>query len=405
MQVSRTDEDDMSPAGPRRLWALALVSLLGLAATSNYTNHAPLLPLLMPELGFGPTLAGLLSSAFFLSAALLVVPIGALVDRVGPRPVAALGLGSSVVATIGMALARGYGDLLGLKVLAGIGSLAAFVAGVRYAGLLFRGGKAHVAQGVFGGAVQLGGGGIIYALPLIAEPRGWRAAYAAAAVFLALVTALWLLAPAVPALALRGALGSALRQGVGWLLGLVHTASFSLSMVVGTWAPTYLVREFGLDLAGASALGSLVVLLGVLSRPVGGAAIGARLLTTRRTMQLAVVLNAIGLLAMALPGRPLAIAAVGLVVLGFGASLPYSAVFNTAAAALPGNPGAAIGLVTFVSLIGTMLGAPLVGWLLERSGSFSLPFGLLAIGCLAALAVIQHVQGQEELAQSSATRG
>ncbi len=388
----------MQAADPRRRgWALALVSLLGLALTSNYTNHAPLLPLLMPELGFGPTLAGLLSSAFFLSAALLVVPIGALVDRVGPRRVAALGIGSTVLATLGMALARGYGDLLALKVLAGVGSLGAFVAGVRYAGLLFRGGKAHVAQGVFGGAVQLGGGEIIYTLPLIAEPHGWRAAYGAAAAFLAVVATLWLLAPAVPVLASRGALGRALRQGAGWLLGLVHTANFSLAMVVGTWAPTYLVRELGLDLASASALGSLVVLLGVLSRPVGGAAIGARLLTTRQTMRLAVLLNALGLAALALPGRPLPVVVVGLVVLGFGASLPYSAVFNTAAAALPGNPGAAIGLVTLVSLLGTTLGAPLVGWLLERSGSFSLPFGLLAVGCLASLAIVQRVRGQEEL--------
>jgi len=82
---------------------------------------------------------------------------------------------------------------------------------------------------------------------------------------------------------------------------------------------------------------------------------------------------------------------------GFGASLPYSAVFNTASAALPTNPGAAIGLVTFVSLIGTMLGAPLVGWLLERTGSFSVPFALLAVGCLLALVVVRHVPGQEDL--------
>jgi len=68
----------------RHGWALVLVSLLGLAATTNYTNQAPLLPLLMPELGFGPTLAGLLSSAFFLSAAVLVVPVGAVVDRIAP---------------------------------------------------------------------------------------------------------------------------------------------------------------------------------------------------------------------------------------------------------------------------------------------------------------------------------
>ena len=60
--------------------------------------------------------------------------------------------------------------------------------------------------------------------------------------------------------------------------------------------------------------------------------------------------------------------------------------------------------ITLVSLVGTMLGAPLVGWLLERSGSFSLPFGLLAIGSLAALGVIQRVQGQEDVERPSVTR-
>jgi nitrate/nitrite transporter NarK len=380
-----------------RLWALLLVSLVGLAATTNYTNHAPLLPLLMQDLAFGPTPAGLLSSAFFLSGAAFVVPLGALVDRVGPRPVALLGLFGTALCTLGMAGARGYGDLFVLKLLAGVAALAAFVAGVRYAAVLFRGGLAHVAQGVYGGAVQLGGGGIIYALPLVAEPQGWRAAYLAAALFLAGVTALWLLAPAVPPPAASGRLRAALRQPAGWLLGLVHTAAFGLAVIVGTWAPTYLVREFGLDLATAGALGSTVVLLGVISRPFGGAVIGARWLTTRRVMQVAVVLNALGLAILAVPGRPLALAIAGLLVLGFGASLPYSAVFNTAAAALPGNPGAAIGIVTLVSLVGIVGGAPLVGGLLERSGGFTLPFGLLALGCVLVLGVFRWVRGQEEL--------
>ena len=385
------------PGAGRSLWALALVALVGLAATTNYTNHAPLLPLLMQELAFGPAPAGLLSSAFFVSAAALVVPLGALVDRVGPRPVATLGLLATVACTLGMAAARGYADLFALKLVAGVGSLAAFVAGVRYAGLLFRGGMAHLAQGVYGGAVQLGGGGVIYALPFVAGPHGWRAAYLAAGLFLAAVAALWLLAPASPAPTAGGDLRAALRQPVGWLLGVVHTAAFSLSVIVGTWAPTYLVREFGLDLATASALGSAAVLPGVVSRPLGGAAIGARWLTSKQAMGLGIVLDALGLVALALPDRPLGLAAAGLLVLGFGASLPYSAVFNTAAAALPGNPGAATGLVTMVSLVGIILGAPLVGWLLEWSGGFTLPFGLLAVQCALVLGVIRLVPGQEEL--------
>ena len=44
-----------------------------------------------------------------------------------------------------------------------------------------------------------------------------------------------------------------------------------------------------------------------------------------------------------------------------------------------------------------MLGAPLVGWLLERTGSFSVPFALLAVACLLALFAVQWVPSQEEL--------
>jgi cyanate permease len=51
---------------------------------------------------------------------------------------------------------------------------------------------------------------------------------------------------------------------------------------------------------------------------------------------------------------------------------------NTTGAALPGAPGAAVGLVSGVGVLAIAVGAPAVGALFASTGSFSLPFGLLA---------------------------
>ncbi len=54
-------------------------------------------------------------------------------------------------------------------------------------------------------------------------------------------------------------------------------------------------------------------------------------------------------------------------VMGIALSLPYSAVMNTATAALPASPGAAVGMVGGVSLILIALGAPALGSLYART--------------------------------------
>lgn len=382
---------------------LALVSLLGLAVASAYTNHAPLLPLLMGDLGFGPGPAGLLSTAFFITAALFIVPVGVLIDRLGPKPVASIALALTALGTLAMAAARDYSQLLALKLVVGVAAASGFVAGVRYAGVLYRGGLAAVAQGIYGSAVQLGSGGIVYVLPFIAAPHGWRAAYLVAGAFLLAATGVWLLAPPTAAgRTLASGLRAALATPAGWLIGLVHTASYSVSIIVGTWAPTYLLHDFALDLATASQAGSLILLMGLVARPLGGMAIGAGWLPVAVLIRLALALNAVALALLSLPGRPLSVAVAAVVLLGLGTNLPYAAVFNRAAAALPSNPGATTGLVAMVSFWGIMVGAPLVGWLVERSGGFGAAFGLIGMACLAVLVATLTATGRTALGASSA---
>jgi hypothetical protein len=58
---------------------------------------------------------------------------------------------------------------------------------------------------------------------------------------------------------------------------------------------------------------------------------------------------------------------------------------NGASAALPGSPGAAVGIVSAVALAAMAAAAPAVGVAFRETGSFSAPFaGLAVLGALVA---------------------
>ena len=358
---------------------LAAACLMGWAATTNYTNHAAVIPLLMAELGFGPVQAGLLSTAFFVTLAIACVPAGMLIDRLGPTGVGTAGLVAVFASNLALGYARHFPDLLLVKVVGGLGCGLAFVAGMRYAALVVPPARVHRALGLYGGFVQLGGGTSLYLIPLLTSLVGWRRAFVISSGLIALATVAWLaLAPRVrPSLA-AAPLTEAVRSPKVWALGLVHTATFGLAVLIGIWVTTFLVHDFGLSLVSAGAAGSAILALGVLSRPLGGLVVDRGLLGARAVMRLTVLSGALGLLALAWPGRPLIVAAVAIVVLGVAFNAPYAAVMHTTGAILPRAPGAAVGLVSGVGVLGISIGAPVVGALFGLTGGFSLPFGALA---------------------------
>jgi nitrate/nitrite transporter NarK len=368
---------------------LAAACLMGWAATTNYTNHAAVIPLLMAELHFGPVQAGLLSTAFFVTLAVACVPAGMLCDRLGPTGVGTAGLVAVFASNLTLGYARDFPDLLLVKVVGGLGCGLAFVAGMRYAALVVPPARVPRALGLYGGFVQLGGGTSLYLIPLLASHVGWRRAFVISSALIALATVGWLaLAPRVrPALA-AAPLTEAVRSAKVWTLGLVHTATFGLAVLIGIWVTTFLVHDFGLSLVSAGAAGSAILALGVLSRPLGGLVVDRGLLGARAVMRLTVLSGALGLAALAWPGRPLMVAAAAIAALGVAFNAPYAAVMHTTGAVLPRAPGAAVGLVSGVGVLGISIGAPAVGALFAATGGFSLPFGVLATFSLLVLWVL-----------------
>lgn len=384
-------------AGARGATDLVVPCLTAGALGFTFLNHAPLIPFLVREAGITPSEAGFLSGAMFLSGGALAVPLGRLTDRLGARRVLGLSLATQALSALLLALAPSYAVMIAAKLASGIGFGAAFVAGAPYVAALADPRRHFLWQGLYGGSVQFGIGSALMLLPLVATRAGWRAALAASALPpLAMAVAWAFAARGVHVPGARRGIASVLADVTVWRLGLVHSATFSLALALGTWIAAYFVQEFGLSLSAAGALGSLGLVLGIVGRPAGGF-----LVTTGRIGSRALILATLGaaaaaLVVLAVPDRPLTLAVLATTAAGLATSLCYAAVVTLATRTRPADAGAALGLIGAVSTVGGVVGPPLIGALLSRSGGFSVPFGVMAL--LPALTLLACLGLREESA-------
>ncbi len=380
------------PVTPRARLALLLVCAHAVAVSTSYTNHGPLLGLISAEFALSAAAQGTIATWFFAGAATSMLVGGLVADRVGPKSAVTAGFFVTVLANILCGVfTPSFAALLLLRFIGGLGGGFAFAAGAAYTRAVFADRGAHLAQGLYGAAFLLGSGSTLVFIPVLAGADGdWRRAYELSGLGVLLVWIAWVaLAPRGSARAthvamtLRTALGS---RNV-WLLGLAHMCGFGLAMVVGTWVTAWLVTRFDLALAVAGALGSSVLVTGIFARSAGGVVL-ERGVPPVRLVQASLGLAAVGLAVMALaPWLPAALG--GLLVMGLGVGLPYAAVFNGAAASVPESPASAQALVGWCGTIAAVIGPPIVGALLDATGSFA--GGYLVLAAFAAVVLAATV--------------
>lgn len=376
----------MAKRATERTPSLLLPWMVAGALAMTFTNHAPLIPLIVRDLRITPAQAGLLSTAMFLVGGLASIGIGDLSDRLGPKPVLTGTMVSLAIATVGVGLAPSYAVMLVMKMLAGFSLTGLFVAGGHYVAAHWRGPRQYMVQGAYGGMIQLGAGISIFTMPLAAAHIGWRGALVLSAVPV-VVTMIWWHRAAVPprAPAARQPMRIVLGDHRVWRLGFAHTSMFGVSIVVGTWIAVYFVHEFGFRLSAAGIIGSATLVLGFLGRPAGGVLVTRLGMSPRGLIVGTLAANVLGLLCMACPGRPLALAVLGVVLVGFGSSVGYAAIMATTSEARPDAAGAALGVVGMVSTFAVIVFTPVVGEIYSRTGDFTAPFLVLALLPAAAL--------------------
>jgi len=365
--------------------ALLTACGVGFAFSANYTNHAPLLAVLRDHFALSQGKAGLITTAIFLTHALMQVPGGRLADRFGSLRVIILALAWVALANMALGLSGSYAQLLCFKALAGLGTGTCFAAGARYTVSSFRGSALHLAQGLYGGSILLGAGFVIFAVPQMLDVVSWRGAFmgCGAIALAACLCCRWAAPRPEPMAAPPARLAEMLVHRGLWLLGLVQMATFGLMIVIGTWVTTLLRTTLGMPLKTAGLLGSMVLLLGIVTRPLGGWL--AHWMRLRPLVSASLVLSAASCTTLA-ASHSFWLTFAGILSLALGCGIPYAGCFNRAAALFPGRAGVAMGLVNMIGIVMILAGAPAIGWLADATGSFRSSF--LALGAFSFLAAL-----------------
>lgn len=371
--------------------------IVAFAYSANYTNHAPLALALMREFGFNQALAGFLTTGIFATHALMQIPGGHIVDRLGAKRVLFCALVWVMLGNLAIAFAGAYWQLLLCKIFTGIGTGVCFVGGARYVHAAATGPRLNLAQGLFGGSVQLGAGFVILAVPRLYLLAGWRATFLVSAGMALTAAMIWLAAaPNVTSgSAPPGRFGEMLLAPQLWLLGMAQMATFGLSLVVGSWVVVMLTRVLKVPATQAGLIGSLVLLLGIVSRPLGG--VLRRHMGIRPLLITSLLMIALGCFAFVSASISLGIALAAVVLIGMGVGLPYAAMFSRAGALFPGRAGAAMGLVNMLGIFMILGGAPLVGHLADLSGTFRTSFVVLGGFSLFVCAAVPFIKSEEPL--------
>jgi nitrate/nitrite transporter NarK len=275
-----------------------------------------------------------------------------------------------------------------MRSLMGIGTGLAFVAGADYVRAQ---GASASAQGLFGGAGIAGGGLALAVVPQVEDWLGWRAPYATAAIVALAALAALAAAPGdVPrSFHLReGATPPGIFRDVRlYRLGLMYAATFGLSVVVGNWVATLLERGGGQSQEVAGAVAALTLLLGIVTRPLGGWLLRRRPDWTRTIVVGSLLACGVGSLLVA-AAEPLALVVLGATVIGLAAGLPFAPAFLGAARTRPDAPATAIGFVNGSAALLIVVGSPLLGLAFSLPGDGRVGFVVAAAVWLLAILVV-----------------
>jgi MFS family permease len=361
---------------------------LGATSGWNFGNIGGIASELSGAYHVGLATIGLLTSAMVITHLAIQIPGGRGSDRFGP---ARVGVAALLVLSAGNLVALAAPEAavaIPARAIVGVGTGLAFISG---SALVRESGGSAVAQGVFGGVSLAPGGLALAVVPQLEHAYGWRTPYwtalaiALAVLVLLLVTRMAEQPPARAAASGRSR-GVVADRGL-YRLAVLYAASYGLGTVLASWVVELLQVHSTMGDGMAAAVGALTLALVVVSRPLGGWILTRRPQHTRQALAASIIAGAAGTLAL-VAAEPAWLAALGALLVGLGAGIPFSPAFTGAAVSRPDSPAAAVGLVNTAANLVVLVGTPLVGLSFSLAGEGRLGFAVLAGLWLVALALL-----------------
>ncbi len=362
---------------------------VGLAISWNIANVGPVATLLERRYGTSLAVIGLLTTVLFFAELAVMIPGGRAIDRFGPKRAGIASIGFSLTGNLLLLTTTAPALVLAWRAVAGLGVGLGFLSGAIYA--QWRAGRsAMLAGGIYGG-MSLGAGGLgLAVVPLLVGTFGWRAPYVSSLLVGVLAIPIVAACPSTPGHG-GGAdtprLRALLTDRVLARLGAVSSVSFGFSVILGAWVVTLLERTAGLRRGPAGAIGSLILVMAIAGRPLGGILARALPKATWPAVAASFLAGAAGTGLLSLSLDP-ALDAFGAALAGFAAGIPFGATVVGASRAYPVSAGTAVGAMNIYPVVAIVCGAPLVGLTFSLPGNGRIGFAILAALWLAALSVI-----------------
>lgn len=389
-----------TPPRIRRRQTIAL-ALLVVTGVINYLDRATLAvanEFVRADLGLSLGEMGLLLSAFSWSYALCQLPVGALVDKIGPRWLLGAGLVLWSLAQAAGGLVSTFGWFVLARVVLGIGEAPQFPAAARVVSNWFPLRARGTPTGIYNSASPLG-----FALaplclsPLIAA-TSWHWAFFVTGALGLVAAVVWVmlyrdpvheeLTEAERAYLDEGQSGEAapktdfaawralFRQRATWGMLLGFFGSVYLNWVFLTWLPGYLRTERHMDVAYVGVAATIPFLCGFAGALTAGWAsdrITRRAASVVKGRRTAVVLAMLGMVAFTIPAalvesNTAAIACISVVI--FLANAASACSWSLVTAVAPRSRVASLGAIqNFGGFIGSAL-APIFTGYIAQSWSF-----------------------------------
>lgn len=401
----------------RRRQTLALVMLV-VCGVINYLDRATLAvanEYIRADLGLSLGQMGVLLSAFSWSYALCQLPVGALVDRIGPRYLLGAGLVVWSLAQAAGGLASTFGWFVLARIVLGIGEAPQFPSAARVVSNWFPLRARGTPTGIFNSASPLGVALAPLCLPPLIAATSWHWAFFVTGAMGLIAALVWLALyrdPAPAALTAQeraylevqaqpaerpeggGSWWSLFRYRTTWGMMLGFFGSVYLNWVYLTWLPGYLRAERHMALAHVGIAAAIPFLCGFAGALIAGwasdrvARAATSPLTGRRN---AVVVSTLGMVAFTIPAalvesNAVAVACISIVI--FLANASSACAWSLATAAAPPGRIASLGaLQNFGGFLGGALAPVLTGYIAQ---SWSFVPALLSGAAIAFLGAMSY---------------
>jgi MFS transporter, FSR family, fosmidomycin resistance protein len=290
----------------------ATIGLVAFAHAGSHFSHLllpPLFPVFMREFGLSFADLGLLAAIFFAVSGVGQAISGFVVDRFGARPILLASVGLFVLASVSASLAQGYGGLVLVAVLAGLGNAPFHPVDFTIMNQRVSPQRLGHAFSLHGVAGNLGWAAAPLLIVSVSAAIDWRSAYRVIAVlYVALLALLWWQRDKLQTqVFVRHSAGEASSHFaflklsvVWWCFGFAMFSTMTLA-VMQNYLPSILGVVHGLDFARATAVLSGYLVCAAAGMVLGGFVAARYPLQSDRVLAL-VLSVAAGMIALAASG-------------------------------------------------------------------------------------------------------